>query len=122
VQTSSYLCAALIANTSQKVGARVGKRVTGKALTKTVWYPLLKKTGTMLGAKIAKKTVETTITKAAPVLGGAVSGGIAWASFKPMGKRLIDVFERQLNGSLMILMNYCRSLLTSLKVNPPTLP
>ena len=52
----------------------------------------------MLGAKITKKTVEKTITKGVPVLGGAVSGGIAWASFKPMGKRLIDVFERQLNG------------------------
>ena len=90
--------AALIASTSQKVGAQVGKKVAGKALTKTVWYPLLKKTGTMLGAKITKKTVEKTITKAVPVLGGAVSGGIAWASFKPMGKRLIDVFERQLNG------------------------
>lgn len=52
----------------------------------------------MLGAKITKKTVEKTVAKAVPVLGGAVSGGIAWASFKPMGSRLIDVFERQLNG------------------------
>ena len=52
----------------------------------------------MLGAEVTKKTVEKTITKAVPVLGGAVSGGIAWASFRPMGNRLIDVFERQLNG------------------------
>jgi len=90
--------AALIANTSQKVGAQIGKKVAGKALTKTFWYPILKKTGTMLGAEVTKKTVEKTITKAVPVLGGAVSGGIAWASFRPMGNRLIDVFERQLNG------------------------
>ena len=90
--------AALITNTSQKVGAQVGKKVAGKALTKTFWYPTLKKTGAMLGVKITKKTVEKTVTKSVPVLGGAVSGGIAWASFKPMGKRLIDVFERQLNG------------------------
>ena len=90
--------AALVANTSQKVGAQIGKKVAGKALTKTFWYPILKKTGTMLGAEVTKKTVEKTITKAVPVLGGAVSGGIAWASFRPMGNRLIDVFERQLNG------------------------
>jgi len=90
--------AALIANTSQKVGAQIGKKVAAKALTKTFWYPVLKKTGTMLGAEVTKKTVEKTITKAVPVLGGAVSGGIAWVSFRPMGTRLIDVFERQLNG------------------------
>lgn len=90
--------AALIVNTSKKVGEQVGKKVAARALTKTVWYPVVKKTGAVLGAKITKKTVEKTVAKAMPVLGGAVSGGIAWASFKPMGNRLIDVFERQLNG------------------------
>lgn len=116
--------AALIANTSQKVGAQVGKKVAGKALTKTVWYPLLKKTGTMLGAKITKKTVEKTITKAVPVLGGAVSGGIAWASFKPMGNRLIDVFERQLNGEfddIDELLPEFADKLESESANPPVI-
>ncbi|MGP5244397.1 hypothetical protein ACTXMA_09490, partial [Corynebacterium variabile] len=69
-----------------------------KALTKTVWYPVLKKVAAQLGQKITKKTVEKTITKAVPVIGGVVSAGLTFATFRPMGYRLADVFVRNLNG------------------------
>ena len=48
----------LITQTSKVVGQNVGKKVAGQALTKTTWYPLVKKIGALLGQKITKKTVE----------------------------------------------------------------
>lgn len=95
---------ALIVKTAQSAGAAIGKKVASQALTKTTWYPLLKKVASVLGYKITKKTVESAITKTVPVIGGAVSGAITYASFKPMGGRLADVFVKMLNGEFNVDM------------------
>lgn len=88
----------LILKTSQKAGANIGKKVAAKALTKTAWYPLVKKTASLLGYKITKKTVESVISKAVPVIGGALSGGITYITFRPMGGKLADEFVKIQNG------------------------
>lgn len=90
--------AALVSQTSKVAGANIGKKVAAQALTKTVWYPLVKKIGAVIGVKITKKTVEKTITKVVPVIGGAVSGGLTYVTFRPMGSRLVDTLVRNLNG------------------------
>lgn len=90
--------AMLISKTSQQAGATIGKKVAAQALTKTTWYPLVKKIGALVGQKITKKTVEKTITKALPVVGGVVSAGLTWATFRPMGHRLADALAQNLNG------------------------
>lgn len=91
----------LITRTSVKVGATLGKRTAAKALTKTMWYPLVKKIGALVGQNITKKTVEKTITKAVPIIGGAMSGVLTFATFRPMGERLADVFVANLKGELV---------------------
>lgn len=93
--------AQLIARTSVKVGANLGKQVAAKALTKTVWYPVLKRVGALVGQNITKKTVEKTITKAVPVIGGAISGALTLVTFRPMGLRLADVFADNLKNGLV---------------------
>lgn len=90
--------AALVSQTSHVVGQNVGKKVAAQALTKTYWYPLVKKVGAAVGQKVTKATVEKTITKAVPVVGGAISGGITYVTFRPMGNRLADVLIRNLDG------------------------
>lgn len=90
--------AALLSQTSKIAGQNIGKKVAAQALTKTTWYPLVKKTGALLGQKITKKTVEKTITKAVPIIGGVVAGGLTYATFRPMGHRLTDAFVVNLNG------------------------
>lgn len=89
---------ALVTNTSKVAGANLGKKVAAQALTKTAWYPLVKKVGAAVGVKITKKTVEKTITKAVPVVGGVVSGGLTYVTFRPMGHRLADTLVKNLNG------------------------
>lgn len=92
--------AALVNQVSAQAGAAIGKKVASQALTQTVWYPTLKKTGALIGQKITKKTVEKTITKAVPVVGGVVSGGLTFVTFRPMGHRLADTFARGLRGEI----------------------
>lgn len=95
---------ALIVKTAHNAGTAMGKRVAAQALTKTAWYPLLKKVASVLGYKITKKTIEGAIIKTVPVIGGAISGAITYVTFKPMGGRLADVFVKMLNGEYDINM------------------
>src|SRR3954471_13288320 len=88
--------AALVSQTSKVAGANLGKKVAAEALTKTAWYPLVKKVGALVGQQVTKKTVEKTIAKAVPVFGGAISGGLTWVTFRPMGHRLADVLVANL--------------------------
>lgn len=90
--------AALVTQTSKQAGAAMGKKVAAQALTKTTWYPMVKKVGALVGQKITKKTVEKTITKAVPVVGGVVSGGLTYLTFRPMGSRLADVLMKNVMG------------------------
>lgn len=90
--------AALVSSTSKAVGANLGKKVAAQALTKTAWYPLVKKVGALVGKSITKKTVEKSITKTVPVVGGVISGGLTYVTFRPLGHRLADTFVKHLNG------------------------
>ncbi|NMD57375.1 hypothetical protein FK530_05005 [Tsukamurella conjunctivitidis] len=90
--------AALVTSTSKVAGANIGKKVAGQALTKTAWYPLVKKVGALVGKQVTKKTVEKTITKAVPVVGGVISGGLTYVTFRPMGHRLADTLASNLSG------------------------
>ncbi|HFI0148433.1 TPA: hypothetical protein ACGO16_001450 [Streptococcus suis] len=92
--------AVLLHKVSKTVGANVGKKVAMQALTKTTWYPLVKKVGAVIGLKITKKTVEKTIANAVPILGGLISGGLTYFTFQPMGGMLADTFVKKLNGEL----------------------
>jgi hypothetical protein len=90
--------AALVSETSKVAGKNLGKQIAAKPLTTTVWYPLLKKVGAVVGKKITKQTVEKTVTKAVPLIGGVISGGLTYVTFRPMGHRLADVMVANLNG------------------------
>jgi len=66
----------------------VAKKVAAQALTKTWYYPLVKKIAAMLGQNMVKATFARGVSKAVPILGGVVSGGLTLATFKPMAHRL----------------------------------
>lgn len=76
----------------QTVAATAAKHWTKKlptmALTKTAWYPIVKKVAAWLGIKITKDSVGKAVGKFIPLLGGVISGTVTYISFKPMAKRL----------------------------------
>jgi uncharacterized protein (DUF697 family) len=64
-----------------------------KALTKTLYYRLIKSIAKVLGVKMTKQVFARGVSKFIPLLGGALSGGMTYAMMRPMGKRLIDALE-----------------------------
>lgn len=93
--------AALIAHTSEIPGAvagPAGAKAAGRPLTDTVWYPVLRRTGALIGKKVTRTGMEKTATKMVPGLGGVVSAWMTYTAFRPMGRRLTDVFVRSLDG------------------------
>jgi hypothetical protein len=64
-----------------------------KALTKTLYYRLIKSIAKVLGVKMTRRVFARGISKFVPLLGGALSGGTTYAMMCPMGNRLIGALE-----------------------------
>ncbi len=88
----------------------VAKKVAAKALTKTWYYPIVKKIAAMLGQKMVKATFARGISKVVPIIGGAVSGGLTLAMFKPMAHRLKKHFSTMAHMSLEEFAEYEASI------------
>ncbi len=73
---------------STQIAKTTLKKLPQKALTKTFWYPMVKQIGKAIGIKVTKSTVAKGVSKAIPILGGVISGGLNFASMLPMANRL----------------------------------
>lgn len=82
-----------ITRLSAQVASEAAKRIPRHSLTKTVWYPIFKKVAQSLGYKITKDRTGQIVSKAVPVLGSLISGGITWFSFGTMATRLQNHLE-----------------------------
>lgn len=69
------------------------KKIPQKALTKTFYYPIVKSIAKAFGAKMTKEIFAKGVSKAIPVIGGVVSGGITLATLRPMGTRLANTLD-----------------------------
>ena len=78
---------------STQIAKTTLKKLPQKALTKTFWYPMLKQIGKAIGVKVTKTTVAQGVSKAIPVIGGVISGGLNFASMIPMANRLRSALE-----------------------------
>lgn len=73
------------------------KKIPNKALTKTVYYPIIKKMSAMIGVQMTKDTFAKGISKMIPLAGGVISGGITYSSMTKMGNRLMHALEEGVN-------------------------
>lgn len=73
---------------STVISEQVVKQLPQKALTKGVIYPIVKKVAKYLGVEMTKQTFAKGVSKAVPVIGGLVSGGVTLGTYLPMAKRL----------------------------------
>lgn len=78
---------------SSSLAKQVLKKLPQKALTKTIYYPIVKSIAKAFGAKMTKEVFAKGVSKAIPFIGGVISGGITFATMKPMGRRLIDALD-----------------------------
>ena len=79
---------------STQVAKTALKKIPQKALTKTFWYPMIKKICSFVGYTLTKKTLASGVSKVIPVIGGVISGTINFASMMPMARRLNDTLDK----------------------------
>lgn len=82
---------------SNKMALQALKKIPQKALTKTIYYPIIKKVMAIFGTKLTKATFAKGVSKFIPLVGGAVSGTMNYVSLKPMANRLKDELGKNIN-------------------------
>lgn len=79
-------------STVNKLAAQVAKQVVKKlpqkALTKGAIYPIVKRVATLLGVQMTKQIFTKNVAKVVPVIGAVASGGLTFATFKPMSEKI----------------------------------
>ncbi len=70
------------------------KDLPRKADTKAFSYPIIRQVIRFFAKTLTKTSLVKGVSKAIPVIGGVVSGGITFASLRPMGERLQKTFDK----------------------------
>ena len=73
---------------AKALGTGVEKKLLKKALTKGVFFPLVKSVASWFGVNITKKVFAGFFKNAIPVAGGIIGGGITYIAFKPCCDKL----------------------------------
>lgn len=79
---------------SSAVAKQVLKTLPQKKVAEIFLLQTASKIAKMVGVRLTKGLFAKGVSKAIPIIGGVVSGGITFASMKPMGKRLVDTLEQ----------------------------
>lgn len=82
---------------SSKLSAQALKKIPQKALTKTFYYPIIKKVLATFGTKLTKASFAKGVSKVIPVVGGVFSGSINYFSMKPMAIKLKNELGKSVN-------------------------
>lgn len=90
----------------------IAKKLPQQALTKTLYYPIIKKVAALIGIKINKDIFAKGVSKIVPVVGGFVSGTITYTTMKPMGKRLSTALSESLSLSEEDIIKEYRNMKT----------
>ncbi|MEE8701693.1 hypothetical protein [Bifidobacterium crudilactis] len=80
----------LIVFAVRTVSPAVEKNIARQALTKGAVYPVIKRTLRIIGVHITKQSFAKSLSKIVPVVGGAISGGLTYASLKVESSRLME--------------------------------
>ena len=78
---------------AKALGTGVEKQLMKKALTKGTIYPIVKSVSKWFGVRMTKEIFAGFFKKAIPVIGGAIGGGLTYASFKPCCDKLRTVLQ-----------------------------
>ena len=90
------------ANNAIKAVARglangVNKKLMSMALTKGTVFPFVREVSKWFGVRLTKSMFSGAISKAIPVVGGVIGGGLTFVSFKPCCDRL----KKELKDTLL---------------------
>lgn len=89
---------ALLRSGGVTVAKHVMTTIPQKAVAKAGWYPI-KKGYEIFGVTLTRRGMAKGMGKAIPILGGVISGGLTYATMKPMGERLQKELSKLVNYS-----------------------
>lgn len=78
---------------AEAAAKKVSKSLAQKALTKGTVYPVVKKIAQAVGIRMTKQIFAESVSKVVPVIGGVVTGGLSYVTFKPCAKKLKNSFK-----------------------------
>lgn len=84
---------------SVQIAKQMAKRIPEMAISKTIYYPIIKQVVKSIGVKLSKGAFARIVGKAVPILGGLVSGVLTAVTFKPGGNGL----RRDLRKNIYLL-------------------
>ncbi|MCE0488134.1 hypothetical protein [Ornithinimicrobium sediminis] len=79
---------ASVTKVSTIIAGQVVKKLPQKALTQGAIYPVVKKVASLLGVRMTKQLFAGGVAKIVPLAGAVFSGGLTFATFLPMSKKL----------------------------------
>lgn len=79
---------AVVTKVAQSAATKIEKSLANKALTKGIIYPVVKKIAQKIGVNMTKQIFAKAVGKIIPVVGGVISGGLTYATFRPSANRL----------------------------------
>ena len=79
----------VIQELAEQFQKEVIRRLPRYALTKTFFYPIIKQIAKWIGISLTKQSFAKGVSKFVPILGGIVSGGLTYKTFKPQSKKLM---------------------------------
>jgi hypothetical protein len=85
---------------AESMARKASRDIANKSLAKGTAYPIVKKIADIMGAKMTKDIFAKGAAKIIPLLGGVISGGLTYITFKPMANRLqknLSQFEENNN-------------------------
>ena len=88
----------VIQEIAEQVQKEVLRRLPRYALTKGVLYPLVKQIAKWVGINLTKQSFSRGVSKLVPIVGGIVSGGLTYVTFKPQSKKL----KEQLRSKMLL--------------------
>ncbi|WP_338453065.1 bacteriochlorophyll 4-vinyl reductase [Niallia oryzisoli] len=82
---------------TSRLSEQLFRKMTQRSLSRTISSAIIRKIAAQIGIKLSKDTFAKGISKVVPILGGAVSGGITYATMKKMGVRLSNTLYESLD-------------------------
>ncbi|AQQ55227.1 hypothetical protein [Planococcus lenghuensis] len=79
---------ATITKLAKSAAVQLQKDLAKKPLTKGTVYPIVNKVARTVGIKMTKDTFSKSASKVIPVAGAVLSGGLTFATYRPMANRL----------------------------------
>ena len=88
VMFGTHGAATTLNKVANALAVHVSQKLSQKALTKGIVYPIVKKAATKLGLRMTKQIFADSVASAIPVFGSILSGGLTYAMFRPCCMKL----------------------------------